>query len=124
MTTFVGFNTINQYKKFTLVDFELIKRDLLNAFNIRQGELVGRPGYGTSIWDYVFENQTQETERNLTAEIQRVAGGDPRIFISSLELFPQQHGILIQVEITTVQGQTANLLSVFFDQQTRRASYV
>ena len=52
MTTFIGFNTINQNKKFTVVDFDLIKIDLLNAFNIRQGELVGRPGYGTVIWNY------------------------------------------------------------------------
>jgi len=37
MSTFIGFNTQNQYKKFTLVDTELIKRDLLNAFNITQG---------------------------------------------------------------------------------------
>jgi hypothetical protein len=49
MATFIGFNTIDQNKKFTLLDFELIKRDLLNAFNIRQGQLVGRPGYGTVI---------------------------------------------------------------------------
>jgi phage baseplate assembly protein W len=123
MTTFVGFNTINQYKKFTLVDFELIKRDLLNAFNIRQGQLVGRPGYGTVLWDYVFENQTQDTERNILAEVERVAGGDPRLYINSIELFPQQNGILIQMQITPVPGQNAQLLSVFFDQQTRRASY-
>lgn len=124
MTTFIGFNTINQYKKFTVVDFELIKRDLLNAFNIRQGELVGRPGYGTTLWDNIFENQTQETLRTITTEIERVAGGDPRLFINSVELFPQENGILIQVAVTPVQGQTAELLAIFFDQQTRRASYV
>ena len=33
MPTFIGFNTINQNKKFTAVDFDLIKIDLLNAFN-------------------------------------------------------------------------------------------
>ena len=124
MTTFVGFNTVNQYKKFTLVDIELIKRDLLNAFNIRQGELVGRPGYGTVIWDYVFENQTQETLRSLTTEIERIVGGDPRIQVANLQLFPQQNGILIQLELTVIPGQTATLLSVFFNEQTRRASYV
>ena len=57
MPTFIGFNTINQNKKFTAVDFDLIKIDLLNAFNIRQGELPGRPGYGTVIWNYLFENR-------------------------------------------------------------------
>jgi phage baseplate assembly protein W len=124
MTTFVGFSTINQYKKFTLVDFELIKRDLLNAFNIRQGELIGLPGYGTTIWENVFENQTQETIQVITTEVQRVAGGDPRIQISQLDVFPQEHGILIQMELVTIPGQTATLLSVFFNEQTRRASYI
>ena len=124
MTTFIGDSTIDQYKKFTLVDFELIKRDLLNAFNIRQGELVGLPGYGTTIWENVFENQTQETIQVITNEVQRVAGGDPRIQISQLDVFPQEHGILIQMEIVTIPGQTATLLSVFFNEQTRRASYI
>jgi phage baseplate assembly protein W len=124
MATFIGFNTIDQNKKFTLVDFDLVKRDLLNAFNIRQGQVVGRPGYGTVIWDYVFENQTQETERGITAEIQRVAGGDPRIFISAVELFPQQNGMLIQLEITVVPSTDAQRLSIFFDQTQRRASFV
>jgi hypothetical protein len=124
MTTFIGYSTIDQYKKFTLVDFELIKRDLLNAFNIRQGELVGLPGYGTTIWENVFENQTQETIQVITTEVQRVAGGDPRIQITQLDVFPQEHGILIQMEIATIPGQTATLLSVFFNEQTRRASYI
>ena len=124
MTTFVGFNTINQPKKFTLVDFELIKRDLLNAFNIQQGQLVGRPGYGTVIWSYMFENQTQDTERAILAEIQRVAGLDPRIYIESAELFPQDNGILIQLAVNTVPGQTTQFLSLFFDQQNQTAGYV
>ena len=124
MATFIGFNTIGQYKKFTLVDFELIKRDLLNAFNIRQGQVVGRPGYGTTLWDNVFENQTQETEQSITAEVERVAGGDPRIFINAIQLFPQENGILMQLEVTPGPGQTSQLLSIFFDQQSRRASYV
>jgi hypothetical protein len=47
MSTFIGFSTIDRNKTFTLVDFPLIKRDLLNAFNIRQGEIAGRPQYGT-----------------------------------------------------------------------------
>jgi phage baseplate assembly protein W len=124
MPTFIGFNTIDQFKKFTLVDFALIKRDLLNALNIRQGQLVGRPAYGTVIWDYVFENQTQETERQITAEIQRVCGGDPRLYLAGVEIFPQQNGMLIQVEIQAVPSSDAERLSIFFDQQQRQASYV
>jgi phage baseplate assembly protein W len=124
MPTFIGFNTIDQPKKFTLVDFELIKRDLLNAFNIQQGQLVGRPAYGTVIWGYLFENQTQDTERGITNEIQRVCGGDPRIYLSGVDLFPQQNGMLVEVQISVVPSTDAERLAIFFDTLTRRASYV
>ena len=124
MATFIGFNTQDQFKKFTLVDDALIKRDLLNALNIRQGQLVGRPGYGTALWDNLFENQTNETDAAITREIQRVAGGDPRLQISSVEIFPQENGILIQLELIIVPSTDAERLSIFFDQQTRRASYI
>jgi hypothetical protein len=124
MPTFIGFNTIGQNKKFTAVDFDLIKIDLLNAFNIRQGELVGRPGYGTVIWNYLFENQTSETEAAIYAEIQRVCAGDPRVYISGIQVFPQQNGMLIQLGIAVVPSTQAQQLSLFFDQQQRTATYV
>ena len=124
MSTFIGFNTQNQFKKFTLLDAELVKRDLLNGLNIRQGQLPGRPQYGTALWDNLFENQTNETTQSIEREIQRVAGYDPRIQISNVEVFPQENGLLIQVELAIVPCTDAQLLSIFFDQQQRRASYV
>ena len=124
MTTFIGFNTQNQYKKFTLVDFELVKRDLLNAFNIRQGQLPGRPEYGTVLWNYLFENQVDAVQQGIINEVQRVAGGDPRIFVSNINVYPQENGMLIELEIQTVGGVNAEILNVFFNQVSRSASYV
>lgn len=124
MTTFIGFNTINQNKKFTLTDFALIQRDLLNAFNIRQGDLPGRPGYGTVIYDFLFENQLEQLQQEIRAEIQRVCGGDPRILLSDIQVFPQLNGMMIQIAITIVNTTNAEILSIFFDQQQRNASYV
>jgi phage baseplate assembly protein W len=124
MTTFVGFNTQNQYKKFTLVDFELVKRDLLNAFNIRQGQLPGRPEYGTVLWNYLFENQVDAVQQGIVNEVQRVAGGDPRVFISNINVYPQENGMLIELEIQTVGGVNAEILNIFFNQVSRSASYV
>jgi hypothetical protein len=106
------------------VDFDLIKIDLLNAFNIRQGELPGRPGYGTVIWNYLFENQTTETLEAIYQEIQRVCGGDPRLYVSGIQVFPQENGMLIQLGLAVVPNTTAEQLSIFFDQQQRSASYV
>lgn len=124
MPTFIGFNTINQFKKFTLTDFELIKRDLSNALNIQQGELPGRPEYGTAIWSYVFESQMPETQNAIIAELQRVAGGDPRIYVSDIQVYPQDNGMLIELQVQVVASSTAERLAIFFDQESRRASFV
>lgn len=124
MPAFIGFNTQGQYKKFTLTDSALIKRDLLNALNIRQGQIPGRPQVGTILWDSLFDNQSNETERAIINEIQRVAGGDPRLQISTVEIFPQQNGLLLQIEIILVPSTEPERLSIFFDQNTRNASYV
>lgn len=124
MPKFIGFNTIGQNKKFTLTDFELIKRDLSNALNIQLGSLPGRPGYGTLMWGYVFEPQSPETIQGITKELQRVAAGDPRVYISQVEVFPQQNGILIQLQIQIVGSTTAERLAIFFNQLTRVASFV
>jgi phage baseplate assembly protein W len=121
---FIGFNTQGQYKKFTLTNYALIKRDLLNAFNIRQGQLPGRPEYGTLLWDFLFENQVEQLQRDIEAEVQRVAGGDPRIYISDVQTFPQENGILIQIQLTVLPSTDAERLAIFFDLTTRNASYV
>lgn len=122
--TFIGFNTQGQYKKFTLTGFDLIKRDLLNAFNIRQGQLPGRPGYGTVLWDFLFEPQLEALQQNIEREVQRVASGDPRVVISDIQVFPQENGILIQLELTVVASTDAARLGIFFDLTQRQATYV
>jgi len=123
MSTFIGFNTQNQYKKFTLVDTELIKRDLLNAFNITQGQLPGRPGYGTILWSFLFESQDQTTISQIIREVKRVAGGDPRLNLIDTRIYPQENGLLIELEIQFAPNTNAQLLSVFFDQQQRIATF-
>jgi phage baseplate assembly protein W len=122
--TFIGFNTQGQFKKFTLTGFDLIKRDLLNALNIRQGQLPGRPGYGTVIWDFLFEPQLESVQLDIEREVQRVAGSDPRIYINSVQSFPQDNGILIQIELEIVPSTDAERLAIFFDLEQRTATFV
>ena len=72
----------------------------------------------------MFEAQTAETHAVITQEIQRVCAGDPRVYISGMQLFPQENGLLIQLGVAVVPSTNAQLLSIFFDQQQRRATYV
>jgi len=76
------------------------------------------------LWDSLFDNQSSETEQSIINEIQRVAGGDPRLQISQVEVFPQENGMLIQIEILLVPSTEPERLSIFFDQNSRNASYV
>jgi phage baseplate assembly protein W len=121
MATFIGFNTIDQFRKFTLVNADLVKRDLLNALNINQGELPGRPAYGTTIWSLIFENQSTQVEQAILTELQRVAAQDPRLFLNSVEFYPYENGIRIEMLIQIVPSTTAERLAIFFDQQSQRA---
>lgn len=124
MPAFIGFNTQGQYKKFTLTDDALVKRDFLNSLNIRQGQLPGRPQFGTVIWENLFDNQSNELITNIESELQRIAGLDPRMQLTNVEVFPQENGLLLQVELQIVPSTTAERLRIFFDQETRTASYV
>lgn len=124
MVTFVGFNTINQYKKFTLVDFDLVKRDLINALNIKQGEMPGLPGYGTTLWGFVFENQSPESEEAILDEIQRVAAQDPRLYVVSAELYPQNNGLRIEMLIQVVPSTETQSLTLFLDPEIQGATLI
>jgi len=124
MATFIGYNTINQSKNHILTDFDLIKRDLLNALTIRQGESPMRPLNGTNIWNYIFEPQTPETVNLIETEMQRVVGLDPRIQIDSLAVFSQENGILVELQVETVAGVGVETLIILFDENSQSARYV
>lgn len=124
MATFIGYNSINQYKNYVLTDFELIKRDLLNALNIRQGESLMRPLNGTNVWNYIFEPQSPETIRAIEQEMQRVVDRDPRIQISTLNVFSQDNGVLIELQVETVADTGVEDLVILFDQEAQFATYV
>ena len=123
MATFIGYNTINQYKNYTVTNFDLIKRDLLNALTIRQGEMPGRPNIGTTMFSLIFEPQGEPTNKAIIKEIQRVVAQDPRIQVNDINVYPQENGILIELEVDTVSGQQGELLNIFFNNETMRASY-
>lgn len=146
MTSYIGFSTINAFKprstnlqtgpaggigsivtpyrvgnQFGLVDSALVIQDFVNALNIRQGEKVGQPGYGTTLWSFVFEPNTADVQFQLETEIRRVANTDPRLIINTVRAYPQENGILLEVEMAVSPFNQANLLSVFFNSATNIA---
>ena len=115
-------NSIVYGKKFRTLDTQLVIQDLLNAFNIRKGQKVGQPNYGTTIWDYVFDPNTEDIQFAIQNEVRRVISLDPRIQVNTVNAYPKENGILIEVECAITPFNEATLLSVFFNTETARAA--
>jgi len=113
---------INSGRKYRSVDESLVIQDFVNALNIHQGQKVGQPGYGTTLWSFVFEPNTIDVQIQLEQEIRRIASQDPRLLLNSVKAFPQENGILIEVELSISPFNNAQLLSIFFDNQSNRAA--
>ena len=108
--------------KFMLSDTQLVLQDFVNALNIQQGQKVGQPGYGTTLWSFVFEPNTADVQFQLETEIRRVANQDPRLILNSIRAFPQENGILLELEVAVSPFNQAQLLGVFFNNATNTAS--
>jgi phage baseplate assembly protein W len=108
-------------KKFKLVDESLILQDFLNALNITKGQKVGQPEYGTDLWSYVFEPGTADVQLRLENEIRRVASQDPRLILNSLIAYPQENGILIEVELAVAPFNTPRNIDIYFSNLTNKA---
>jgi phage baseplate assembly protein W len=109
-------------KKFRLVDSPLVIQDFVNALNIPQGQKVGQPQYGTTLWDFIFEPNTYDLQTMLETEIRRVAGLDPRINLNYVKAYPQENGILVEIQMAVVPFNNVIDLGVFFDQTSNTAS--
>ena len=105
-----------------MLDQQLVIQDLVNALNIKRGQKVGQPEYGTSIWDFVFEPNTEDVQFALENEIRRVISLDPRIILNFVKAYPKENGILIETEIAINPFNQATFLNVFFNNQTNTAT--
>lgn len=120
MQTYRGFSTLSQAKKFRLTDIELVKRDLLNHFQIKKGEKIMNPNFGSIIWNMLFEPLTDETKRIILDDVNTIIGYEPRVIANSVELTEQQYGLQIQIVLTYVPTNQTQSMSFSFDRESGR----
>lgn len=122
MITYKGLSTYNRYKKFRLTDFELAKQDLFNHFNIRKGEKLMNPNFGTIIWDVIFEPFTEYVRQAIINDINTIVKADPRIIVSNVLIDEYEQGIQIEMELLYLPTNQVDLMTLRFDQITKTAS--
>jgi phage baseplate assembly protein W len=111
-------------KKFKLVDAKLVVQDLINAMNIRKGTKVGNPGYGTALWDYVFETNTLAVRAQIENEVRRLARLDPRIILNSVAIYSNSNGVLIELQMAVAPINEAFVTKININLTKETASLV
>ena len=117
MALYNGFSTLESNKRFRLTDFELVKRDLQNHFNIRKGEKLMNPEFGTIIWDMLFEPLNEESKTTIIQDIKRIVANDPRIAAENVIVTQYDRGLQIELDLIYIQTNQTAKLAVQFDQQ-------
>ena len=96
MAVYSGFSTVSSLsqKKFVLVDNDLIKQDLLNAFQTRRGSRLMQPNFGCVAWEKIFETISPTDVEDITNNIQSIVNADPRVTMVSLDVTPSAYNIV------------------------------
>jgi phage baseplate assembly protein W len=122
MTTYKGFSTYNRFKKFRVTDEELVKQNLYNHFNTRQGEKLMQPKFGSIIWNMMFEPMNEETKGIIVEDVKRIVGYDPRIRTNNIIITQFDHGIQVELEIEFALTNRLSTLRLSFDNNSQQLS--
>jgi phage baseplate assembly protein W len=110
-----GFSTYNRNKKFNVTNYELVRQDLFNHFNIAKGEKLMNPNFGTIIWNMLFDPLTPDTKKAMLDDIRRIVNYDPRIAVQNVILTEFDRGIQIEIELTYLLSNQQDRLTLQFD---------
>ena len=119
-TTYKGFSTLGSSKNFRLTDFDLIKQDIFNHFNIRKGEKLMRPNFGTIIWNVLHEPFTEDLKSVITQDVQAIASYDPRVSFDNIIITEYDQGIQIELQLRYVQTNQTDLMLMTFNGDANR----
>jgi phage baseplate assembly protein W len=111
-----GISTVNpQTTTFQSYDLELIKQDLINHFNIRKGEKIYNPEFGTIIWDALFEPFTDQVKEAVLNDVKQIIDSDPRVDIDSLAIVERDYGLQVQCVLFYNKFDVSEALQFTFD---------
>lgn len=110
-----GFNSKNIQQKFKSYDLELIKQDISNHFNIKKGEKLENPTFGTTIWSMIYEPMNDENKRIIEEDVKRIVQSDPRIKIKNLSTDATEQGIRIELDLQYIELDITEKMFLNFD---------
>jgi phage baseplate assembly protein W len=114
-----GFSTVDPSRSDSrLYDYELLKQDLFNQFNVRKNERVMNPNFGTIIWDLIFEPFTDNIKSQIIDDVTRIVSNDPRIKTISANIAEQEYGILLEITLVFKDSDQSENIKFSFNKTT------
>jgi phage baseplate assembly protein W len=113
--TYKGFNSNDSVNGFKSYDIDLVKQDIINHFNIRKGEKLMNPEFGTIIWDLLFEQFTPEVRKLVVQDVETIINYDPRISINAIAVDSTDQGIRIEADISYLPFNINEKMTFDFD---------
>lgn len=112
---FVGFNTVGQSSPpYSSTNIELVKRDINNHFATPMGSRVMLPGFGTRIYEYLFDPFDEYTKNVIIEDAVRVVESDPRVSLVEIDVFQEDQALnIVMVLLFQPDAVTDNMFVTF-----------
>lgn len=94
----ISFKPYEKNKRFSLINVEIVKQDLLNHIFTRRGERVMMPRFGTRIPDMLMEPLDVQTLAIIEIDLQDVFNYDPRVELQDLRIIPEYDESTVRAE--------------------------
>ena len=116
---YIGYSSVNSDSlgSTVLYDFDLIKQDLLNQFNTKQGERLMNPLFGTIIWSLLYEPFTDDVKQAIADDVTRVCNYDPRIIPIQIDINEQEYGLMLEITLQYKGTDQSSNLKLSFDKE-------
>jgi phage baseplate assembly protein W len=92
----------------------------MNYFNIRKGEKLMNPSFGTIIWNALFEPFDDNTKGAIMNDIKSIIAYDPRIATDNVIITQYDQGLQIEINLIYVATDERSTLALQFDQRSQK----
>lgn len=115
--TYKGFDSSDQVNGFKSYDIDLVKQDLVNHFNIRKGEKLMNPSFGTIIWDLLFEQFTPDIKKLIIQDVETIINYDPRVAVNAVTVDSTEQGIRVAADLSYLPFNVNEKMTFDFDKE-------
>lgn len=124
MALYKGYSSVNRdFGPYNITDNDLIVQDLLNHLQIRKGEKLMNPNFGSIIWNRLFDPLTPALKTEIKNDIDSIIAYDPRFNVVSQTLIqesPDGRGLILNFQLQFATDNKIADLNVLFDKSSNR----